>query len=41
LTVVGPPFVKYDVAGFYEPVRRSVHQTKSGLLLGEAEKNAG
>jgi hypothetical protein len=41
LSVVGPPFVEYDVARFYEPVRWSVHQTESGSLLGEAKKSAG
>jgi hypothetical protein len=41
LSVVGPPFVEYDIARFYEPVRRSVHQTKSGSLLGEAKESAG
>jgi hypothetical protein len=28
LSVVGPPFIEYNVVRFYEPVRWSVHQTK-------------
>ena len=41
LSVVGPPFIEYDVARFYKLVRQSMHQTKSGSLLGEAEEGAG
>jgi hypothetical protein len=41
LSVVGPPFIEYDVTRFYEPVRRSVHQTESSSLLGEAKESAG
>jgi hypothetical protein len=40
LSVVGPPFVKYNVVRFYKLVRQSMHQMKSSSLLGEAKDSA-
>jgi hypothetical protein len=37
----GAPFVKYDVAGFYELLCGSVHKTERTALLGEPEEDVG